>query len=148
MNRNMTRQIGVLVLLITLVSVNAHADIGLPMLIVVWPLSWLLLLPVIALEAVIARRILKDTWLQSLKLSGAANAISSFIGIPIVWFSLTLAFVMMDGIAKTLPEYIASFITMLSYTVWLPPIDEFTDSVITVVVAALYIPFYFASVWD
>lgn len=147
MSCNTKRQIGFLVLLLTLASINAHADSGLPMLVVVWPLSWLLLLPVIALEAVIARRILKNSWRQSLKLSGDANIISSFIGIPIVWFVLTLAFIMMDGVAKTLPEYIASFITMISYTVWLPPSDEFTDSVITVIVAALYIPFYFASVW-
>lgn len=128
-------------------SVNAYADIVLPMLVVVWPLSWLLLLPVIAFEAVIARRILKDTWRQSLKLSGTANIISSFIGIPVVWFALTLTFIMMNGVATTLPEYIAAFIAMLSCSVWLTPFDEFADSVVTVLAAALYIPFYFASVW-
>jgi hypothetical protein len=63
----------------------AHADMGVPMLAVVWPLSWLLLIPVIAIEAVVAYRLLGNDWRKSFKISAIANLVSTLVGIPLVW---------------------------------------------------------------
>ena len=148
MNRKTPRQIHCLLIVLTMISVTAHADIALPMLVVVWPISWLLLIPVILLEGIIARRILNENWSQSLKLSGKANVISTFIGIPVVWTVLTFALLITSELGQqTLPEYITSVIFLLGNAVWLTPNASSTDSIVTIAAAALYIPFYFASVW-
>ena len=67
-----------------------QANSGLPMLFVVWPASWFLLLLVIPLEASLASRILKLNYKQSLKLSCIANLYSTVAGIPVTWMCLVM----------------------------------------------------------
>ena len=69
---------------------SASADIGLPMLFVVWPPLVLLLLPVIAIEASCAHRVLGLDWRRALSVSGRANLISTLLGVPLAWLLIVL----------------------------------------------------------
>jgi hypothetical protein len=60
------------------------------MLVVLWPGSWLVLLPVIVVEALVARRLLHLEFRESLKLSAVANLWSTLVGIPMTWCVLLL----------------------------------------------------------
>src|SRR5690242_18436149 len=66
----------------------AHADIGVPMLAVVWPISWLLLLVIIPLETFVADRVLRTDARTSLKIATVANLVSTLAGIPLTWLLL------------------------------------------------------------
>ena len=56
----------------------AWADAGVPMLVLLWPAAWALLVPVVLLEAEVARRRLALTYRDGLRVAGVANAVSTF----------------------------------------------------------------------
>lgn len=58
----------------------AGANVGIPMLVYAWRAAWMLLIPVIALEALVARRVLGATWPSSFKVAGLSNFLSSASG--------------------------------------------------------------------
>src|SRR5262245_54837395 len=66
-----------------LVPVPARADVGIPVGIVFWPATWILFLPVVLVEAGIARRVLGLRFWDGLKLSLKANAWSTVAGVPL-----------------------------------------------------------------
>ena len=68
----------------------ARADVGIPMLAVMWPPAWLLLIIIVPVEAYFARRILALDWPGALALSARANLVSTLVGIPVTWFVLAL----------------------------------------------------------
>ena len=63
----------------------AHADTGVPMLALMAVPTWVSLLVIIPLEALIARKLIRSGWLDSLKLSSIANLISTVVGVPLTW---------------------------------------------------------------
>lgn len=67
------------------VAPSASADLGVPMLAFVWPASWLLLVPIILIEAWAAVRMLGIGFALGLKLSARVNVITTLIGIPATW---------------------------------------------------------------
>ena len=75
----------VVVFLVALCCVNAHANIGIPMLAIVWPVYWVALLPIIAIEAGIAKRDLNTSWGSAWFALSTANGLSTLFGIPVVW---------------------------------------------------------------
>src|SRR5260370_1208577 len=74
------------------------ADVGLPMLVFVWPASWILLVPIVLVEAVIARRILALPPARCLKISFVANLVSTMVGIPLAWLAALLLELLLAGI--------------------------------------------------
>ena len=120
---------------------------GLPMLAIVWPGSWLLFLPIIILEALIGKRILNINWGLAFKISSAANAASTIVGIPITWFALALPFWLIGAFALylPLPESINVAIMMPFYALWLPPIAEKQIWLIPLSATILCLPFFYAS---
>jgi hypothetical protein len=66
------------------------ADAGVPMIAIYWPPAWLLLLPVIALEAWLARRMLRTAWPRAWAASALANVASTVVGIPATWLVLAV----------------------------------------------------------
>jgi hypothetical protein len=66
------------------------ADTGLPMLALVWPAAWLLLLPIVVAEAYCARRLLRVDWRQALLVSAQANVLSTLVGMPLAWIAMVL----------------------------------------------------------
>ena len=76
--------------IVVLASTPARANAGFPMIIAIWPASWLLYCPVVLIEAVVARRSLSRGLVEGLGVSAAADLASTLIGIPVTWFLLAL----------------------------------------------------------
>ncbi len=121
-------------------------DVGIPMLAVAWPLFWLTFVPVVLIEAEVAHRQLGLGRKQAIKISAVANALSTLIGIPVVWVGLVLlemaigyslsGVVTIDGWQYALFPFMAA---------WLFPTED-----VRIVFAAfmvLVIPFYIASIY-
>jgi len=51
-----------------------------------WPPAWLAFIPVVAIEAWWARRILGNGWGKAIASTFVANTVSTLIGIPLIWF--------------------------------------------------------------
>jgi hypothetical protein len=85
--RDRTRSVVIVALAAMSVGIPAaaYANAGLPMLAVVWPLSWAALIPVIAIETAVGRRVADISWGRSLLGTALANAVSTLVGIPLTW---------------------------------------------------------------
>ena len=68
-----------LLLMLAGIALPAHADVGVPMLAVMWPPAWLLLLAIVPAEGYFARRILSLDWRSALGLSLRANLVSTLV---------------------------------------------------------------------
>ena len=64
------------------------ANAGLPMLGIVWPMAWLLLIPVIFIEAVVCAKQLNISTYRALRATTLGNIASTAIGIPLTWVAL------------------------------------------------------------
>jgi hypothetical protein len=83
----------------------AAADVGMPMIVLVWPGAWVLFLPVVALESVVANRLLKLSAGRALRVSFVANLVSTLAGIPVTWLLLLMLQWLIIGVAvNVLPE--------------------------------------------
>jgi hypothetical protein len=69
---------------------DARADFGLPMLAIVWPGLWLAFVPIVLIEALVARRILRLSFRDCLRLSLIVNAWSTLVGVLVAWLALLL----------------------------------------------------------
>jgi hypothetical protein len=126
----------------------AMADAGVPMLAVTWPGSWLLLVPVVILEAAVARRVLGQEWRASLRLSVFANVASAVFGVPLSWFLPGIPLVLLGGLAvSVLPRWLGVVFAVPMHFFWLPPIAESQYWLIPCAAALLCIPAYVVSVW-
>jgi len=63
----------------------AHANAGIPMLALAWPLQWLSLIPIVLLECAVSQKSLQVPFRQLIWPFGKANIISTLVGIPIAW---------------------------------------------------------------
>lgn len=126
---------------------TASADIGLPMIFVVWPASWFAFIPVVMVEAAVAHRILRLSWRDASVLSLAANAWSTVVGIPLTWFALVVVeYVLSLGLYRSnLPDHsTARWIVAPFMAPWFMPTSNGWD--VYAAGAVLCVPFYFASV--
>ncbi len=108
------------------VPANVLLNVGLPMLAVAWPAYWIALLPVVAIEALIARRLLGLPTLEAFALSGKANVVSTLIGIPIAWVAL-VALEMVMGFAVSPFELDAPIGTVVLFpfmSAWIFPTED------------------------
>jgi hypothetical protein len=60
------------------------------MIALLWPGFWILLVPIVVLEAAVAKRVLPVSWKAAFRLSGEANLVSTLVGIPLTWLCLFL----------------------------------------------------------
>jgi hypothetical protein len=139
-------RIGLLVLLLA-TPTAAHANVGIPMLAYAWPAAWVVLLPVIALEALVARRIFRSDWPSSFKVAGLSNFISTLAGIPIAWVAVLLLGSLVHFFASLLPRAVGVWVHMPFYAAWLPPYRDSPPWLIPAAGAVLCVPFFIASVW-
>jgi hypothetical protein len=128
-------------------SPPAWADAGVPMLLFVWPSSWLLLLAIVPIEAAVAVRLLKISWKRSLTMSGAANLVSTIVGIPVTWILLVvLEMVSGGGRAYGLDTLWKRVYAVTVQSPWLIPYDVGSDWMVPSAAAVLCVPFFFMSV--
>ncbi|WP_437955718.1 hypothetical protein WME76_30035 [Sorangium sp. So ce119] len=126
----------------------ALANAGIPMIVVAWPASWIAFVPVVLVEAAVARRVLALPTREALKLSLVANAWSMLAGIPITWALLMalemLVWPMLSVVGRDL-EAVPSLLLIPIYAPWIPPVEE--PWIVFAAGAFLCVPFFFASVW-
>jgi len=121
----------------------ASADVGIPMLALVWPASWALLLPVIVLEGLLARKVLQQSWSKSFWIAAAGNGASTLVGIPSSWAAVLMlgnVFIWLGeaaGVSGHVP------IGLIFYVAWLPPGVQPWHFIAAA--AILCVPFFFVS---
>jgi hypothetical protein len=126
----------------------ASADAGVPMLYLIWPGSWVLFVPIVVVEAIVARRLLDLAVGRSLALSAVANAASTLVGIPATWGALLLVEILATSGGEaygldTVPRKILAFTVQAP---WLIPYESDLGWLIPSAAIFLCIPFFFASV--
>lgn len=129
------------------------ADAGLPMIAVTFPGMILLLLPVIAIEAVVLRLRLSLPLQRALKVSGVANVVSMLAGIPATWFVLTLcemgfmaAADALTNPARSQDSAMERIVAVIVTAPWLPPPEGGLWRV-PLAILILLVPFFLVSVW-
>jgi hypothetical protein len=144
-----TRRVMGLASLLVMIAVPAYANIGVPMLAVVWPASSALLLPIIAIEAAIAVKVIGRGWKNGLIVASKANVLSTVLGIPVTWGVLLLLQLLVGGGSAwgigTMPGKLAA-VTVQSP--WLIPYEEDLHWMVPAAAAFLCIPFFLMSVWS
>lgn len=126
---------------------RAFANVGIPMLGYAWPLGWILLLPVIGLEALVARRVLGADWRSSLRVAGLGNLVSTMVGIPLAWGAVLLLGSVLRPIVSLLPLDLARWAMVPFHAAWIPPFRDLQPWWVPAAGALLCVPFFFASVW-
>lgn len=124
------------------------ADIGLPMLVVVWPVAWLAFVPVVLIETLVALKTLKLGLGRALAVTTAANAVSTLVGIPITWFvMLVIEGTLIGGgsLWHASDAPMEAVVAACRRAAWLGPYER--DWMVPLAAIILCVPFYFASVW-
>jgi hypothetical protein len=124
---------------------SARADVGIPVAVVFWPATWVLLLPVVVIEAFVARRILGLSLRQGLKLSLKANAWSTLAGVPLACLLMLKPGLVAGRVGAGRAGWLAWLSgSFLGSAVWL---DGTPDWALFAGPALLCVPCYFLSVW-
>ena len=117
------------------------------MLAVVWPLSWLLLVPIVIVEARMASRIVAVDRKTAMMGSAIANAVSTFAGIPVAWVMLFAAELALQGPGSKIHNpRVAEVLGIVVSSPWLPG-EGWATWVIPAAAAILQVPFFFISVY-
>jgi len=134
-----------------LVPAVASADAGIPMLVFVWPGAWASFVPIVAIELFVARRTLGLGAARALRVSLAANAVSTLVGIPLTWlvavvFEMSGAAIVSGFDPPELPRWLEAALFPM-YAAWLPPAPEEGWWLVALAAAFLCVPFFLVSVW-
>jgi hypothetical protein len=84
------------------------ANTGVPMIAVQLPVMAIALLPIVLVEAAIYLRLGGTSWSSAWRGSLLANAVSTFIDIPIAWFVQLMILMLVGGGSAWGMEYFAS----------------------------------------
>lgn len=117
------------------------------MIFVIAPSSWVLLLLIIPIEAVVGIWIMRQPFVALLKVSAKANAFSTIVGIPITWALLTLIEMIFAGTAQGVETPLKKIYTITVQSPWLIPYESEFRWMGPGAAAFLCIPFFFMSVW-
>lgn len=140
-----------LVVPIALWPAAAAADTGVPMLAVLWPLSWFAFPIIVLIEAIVAKYVLELSAKDSLLLALSANAWSTFIGIPLAWLACLVVEIfagVLFGAAGLRPNGIGQLLAAPFFAAWLPPFGGAEKTWWVYAAAALLcVPSFLASVY-
>jgi hypothetical protein len=128
---------------------SARADAGVPMLALIWPASWILFIPIVAVEAWIARKIVGLSVKRSILAATVANAVSTLVGIPLVWGGLALAEIVVSngGEALGVDSFWRRVYAVTVQAPWLIPYESELHWMVPLAAIVLLVPFFFASVF-
>ncbi len=154
--RNPLKKCATPVAILLLLASVVHADAGVPMIMLVWPAAWLALIPVILIEAQVARRVLGLEAKQAIEVSTGANLASTIVGIPLAWAGMLLVeFIVTTQVhlpaaadPGTWQRRLLVAVYTLSMSAWIPPVEG-GDAVwmVPASMMVLSVGFFFASVW-
>lgn len=128
---------------LTIVCPPARADSFIPTLCLLWPAAWLVLIPVILVEAYVAVRVLGLSYSNAFKAVGSANLRSTLVGIPVTGLLMAAVQVwtLIAGLGN-LDTTLGHFaVTTLALT------GETDDWMIPAVAILHSVPFFFTSVY-
>lgn len=118
------------------------------MLVVVWPVAWALLIPIIALEALVALPILRVGYKTALKAVAKANVASTLVGVPVTWLILVVFQLCLGGGSAWGDDTKSEKILAVTLQApWLIPYEHDFGWMIPSAASVLCIPFFFMSVW-
>jgi hypothetical protein len=140
--------IAILSLFLTLFPTSVFADAGVPMLMLFIPGFLVLIVPIVLLEAAIARRTLTLPYRATLKPVAAANLVSMFVGVPLTWVGLVILEIIAGLVGSSISlggTWTVVFFPL--WTAWLPPMEQNGSWIVWAAAAFLCIPFFFVSVW-
>lgn len=131
-----------------LFSQQAHANIGVPTIMVFEPILIILLIPVIFIEYGIMRKSLKGlTPSLILKATSIANLRSTILGFPLAWFVMLLPGLLTGGggIFHDLDSFWKCFLEVACYSAWLLPWENEFYWMVPSAFLFLLIPFFLLS---
>jgi hypothetical protein len=113
---------------------------------VYWPPAWLAFIPVVAIEAWWARRVLRNDWKKAIATTFIANLVSTIVGIPLAWFVWSTLEARFFGTALGLDNPAKSIYAVTVQAAWLIPYEEDLWWMIPVAAFVLTAVFFVASV--
>lgn len=132
-----------------LFSSPAYANAGLPMIVIMWPIFWLALLPIILIEAFAMKAQLQGiTFTNLLKAVTAANLISTLVGIPFVWGTMVAIELMVPGGGSpydSLGPFWQYFLGVTLQAAWLIPYEDQFYWMIPTAFMVLLVPCFYMS---
>lgn len=134
--------------LILLIPSLAHADVGLPMIVFMYPFMCIALIPIILIEVWVLRKSLNVSFKNAFWSTSIANLVSTLIGIPFAWL-LLVALEMWTG-GGGVPNHgnnsiYTRFLMVTWEAPWLLPIDDKSCWMVPTASLVLLIPFFYAS---
>jgi hypothetical protein len=131
---------------------HPQANMGLPMIIVVWPLYWLGLIPITLIEWVVMKKTLNTIPSKILAFKiFIANFVSTLVGIPAIWLCLLIVQMSFPGGGGTFPTLKGTIWPyVLGVTLqapWLVPYESQFYWMIPTAAVVLFIPMFYASYW-
>ncbi len=131
------------------ITSQAHANVGLPMLAVIWPLFIVMLVPVIAIESFVFRRKIPEFSLKTvIQRISIANILSTLIGIPLTWGALVLVQLSLGGGGSFphLTPLAQAFLSVTLQAAWLLPDEGHLHWMIPLAFLFLMLFFFLTSV--
>lgn len=132
----------------------AFANVGLPMLVIIWPLSISAFIPIVIIESWVICRELGISWKMAIIQMSKANLFSTLIGIPFTWgvsvafeFLLGYVTVNMIGLRSYPPTTIGNIGKVVLTAPWLGPFHEGGYWKVPLAIAVLLPVFFLASFW-
>ncbi|WP_292931697.1 hypothetical protein [Noviherbaspirillum sp.] len=142
-----------LILVLLAFPTVALANAGLPMLVIVWPMSVPAFIPVVAIESWVVRRALNISWRVAITQMMKGNLFSTLVGIPLAWVASVaveffLAFLVMNVTdSKSYPPHGVGKVGGVIFSApWLGPFEG-SNWIIPLAMIVLLVPFFFASFW-
>jgi hypothetical protein len=133
---------------VLLVPSVAYANMGLPMIAIMYPAMGILLVPVIVLEVLVLRRLLSTPVRRTWAMVTVSNLVSTGVGIPLTWVALVAIQFVTGGTGWSPVLDVPILGTLLSVTwlaPWMMPSGADEHWMIPLASLALLVPFFFAS---
>jgi hypothetical protein len=122
------------------------ADAGVPMLFVTLPLMLIALIPIVALEAYVIRRMTNANWRGATGASLFSNLVSTLVGIPVTWLLLLgLELLATRALPKTLSGRGYDVFSVTLGAPWFAAEDNDYWWMIPTAQLVLLVPFFFTS---
>lgn len=102
----------------------AYANVGLPMIALLLPPAWTLLVPIVVLEAAVGSLKFGVPFGRALKAQAFANALSTIIGLPLAWCALAVLQLSCCGTALGLETPARRIYAVTVQAPWLIPYEH------------------------
>jgi len=124
----------------------AHADAGVPMIFITLPSMVLALIPIILIEALIFKHLLRINYKQAIQPSLSANFASTIIGFPLSWLLMVIIEITIGSKAYGITSLLGKITAVTGQAAWLIPYRDALWWMIPVAAAVGLIPAFFVSV--